>query len=128
MSIEWTKRRPSMHTSPRAWEKSWEADLNRNWEHFRLHHGNLASYFTPEAAMELTSITNDEYTVFKLANEEDALRNFQRNLAEDAAICFTEEDFENRWRTMDPKEREEMVMEGIFQTMSTTGDLDERRE
>ena len=46
MSIEWTKRRPNIHTSRRAWEKSWEADLNRNWEHFRLHHGNLASYFT----------------------------------------------------------------------------------
>ena len=125
--IEWKKRRPNMHTSRRAWEKSWDDDLDRNWELFGVYDADLWAYFTPESRKNATTTMNDDPRVLKLAGEEDTLCELQVSLAQEAGARFTRDDFENKWRTMDLQKREEIVLGGIYETMTAPGDWEESR-
>lgn len=116
-----------MQTQPRAWEKSWENDFNRNYGALRTYSGSaldLLGQFMPVHVLAASSASDTGMLV--QAEEEAHLCRMQRALAVNAGFHFIHDGFEGKWRGLSAARREEVVLEGICRAMKRF-DMEMRR-
>lgn len=123
MSFSWTSRRPDMHKSTLAWEKTWEADFEKNLHILSHVPETLASLFPPDLAAGLASddaLMGLEQDVRHLCKQEE-------DLAREASRRSSEDDFEAKWLALSAAKRQEVILDGLVRTMSLP-DMEERRQ
>lgn len=83
------------------------------------HVGSFAEVVTPGAAAILTSNAS-----FTMPQEVSLICKMQQDLAKEAAVRF---DFEKKWRASSDEKRREVILEGIYRTMSIQTMEDRRK-
>lgn len=123
MSFTWTSRRPDMHNSPLAWEKTWEADFEKNLRILARFPDTLASLFPPDLAAGFAS----DDALLGLEQDVRYLCQQEEDLAREASRRSSEDDFEAKWLALSEAKRQEVILDGLVRTMSLP-DMEERRQ
>ena len=122
--MSFRERRPDIHTSRAAWEKSWEDDMDKN---FRKGGFARIRHLSEIMPTEVIAHMGDSSVIYTMQQEVDVICRMQQDLAKEAAMRFAEENFEQKWRALSNEERRKFIMEGIYRTMCIP-DMEERRK
>lgn len=100
------------HTNRVAWEEGWERDLERNYSPDVLASRNPADLYPSSFIAGWDSINSG----MTLETIRRVIPTFREAIVKNLVSATGQDNFEGRWRELNPDKRRDVVLEGVFQT------------
>ncbi len=115
--------RLDMRTSRQSWDDAWNKDLKDTWARYACM-PNFAAAIPPICSAQFAE--SDQFRLH-LQQETRVVCALQQGLAKWAYGRYAEDEFEDKWKALAAADRKEVILEGIWCTMSSP-DMVEKRE
>lgn len=103
---------PDKHTNRLAWEECWERDFKRNYSPETLSGVTLTDHYPPSFIDGFEPITSGVI----LEDLRHCILHVRERIVQNFVTAAGQDNFEEKWRELDPQRRKEIVLEGVYQT------------